>query len=288
MTLQPTTATNVIVNNAQEVFRIKQDVVNNGDIFRIDQSVRAIAVGPQSDFSEYSIYYLDSPIQAAEELIVNPDQSWVGRLDAKENVTYPNSDVLGSLIAVPKNLYIPDAIPSSFDRTLIYPPRVDLLFYTQGAEQVPDKRPPRTWRTALNIPADPPLSSQETLFPVYGARQWQFRLLQAQAVANDYNVSIFGYKFMFPTGDSPINNALIRDKIGEVTTQTLTGAQSIGMVWNATTGAAIFTSFGTGPAVAAGGYYDYIGVGVSTDNVNGNDPASFQTGGAQLFFEARD
>lgn len=283
-----TQASQSIINNGQDVFRINQPVVNNGDIFRIDQSVQAIAIGPQSDFSEYTIYYLDSALQVAQELVINPDQSWVGRLGAREDITYPNSNTQGSIIAVPRNLFIPDAfIPQFADANVVYRPRVDLLFYSKGAQQVPDKRPPRIWRSALNIPADPPNSSLESLFPVYGARQWQFRLLQAQAAADDYTVRVRGYKFMFPTGDAPIDNALIVDLLAETAATTLTGSQNIGMVWDADTGVPVFTSLGLS-VVAAGGYYDYIGVTVTTDDVAGNDPSLFQTGGAQIFFEARD
>ncbi|MDP2607255.1 MAG: hypothetical protein Q8S00_32360 [Deltaproteobacteria bacterium] len=276
--LQLASASNAIINEGQKFYRINQPALGNGDIFEVDQSVKAIVVGPLSDFAEYSVYYYDPITDLAVNLAtISSDQPFIGDLLVRLDQQYRGARGLsGKIIVTTKDLYIPTAFagaiaPSTSD---IFPPNIDLLFYTTPPNTIPDKRPSRVIRTAISAAAAVAVHSFH--FPSYGRRIISISLVDASS-AIAASLSVSGTNFAYPSGDFYSDTVPMIATLGGTTAMTPGGIS--GMTYNAET-----------PAAIAGGgtrgYWDYITANIISD-FDINPPTSVR-GDLQIFFSAKD
>lgn len=196
------------VIQGQAFYRIKKLANNSGDIFPVNISAKAIVVGPESDFAEYTIYYFD-PVKNSRVSVatLSSDQPFIGRLGVDLSDSYPSS-AIGSLPPIPGQLFIaPRDLYNSayFTATGIvnaYRPRIDLLVYTKDVPVVPDKRPTYRVRTAMQGSA---AVVNVAAFPVYGRRALSMRAISTDGAVR--NFTLRGLKFTLPIRTDPPGSA---------------------------------------------------------------------------------
>lgn len=166
------------VQRAQEYFRLKQIVQSPGDIYEIDESSKAIYIGPDSDIGEVQVTYFnpDEPL-SLETAVVSVNGPFVGRIDAlmATNVssTGQPARILVSPVDVVDNAYVPPA--SAALRRFNIPAVIDLMVALQELPELPAVRADRTLRFS-QVPYDAPTvpppddGSTDLIIPIYGRR----------------------------------------------------------------------------------------------------------------------
>jgi hypothetical protein len=142
--LQRDTASNR-VQRSQDYWRLFQEIQSSGDIWEIDESLKGVAIGPDSDVSEVILSYYDpAQPQSVEQLSVAVGNPFEGRIDALMGTEYPQTKsparILISLGDLIDNAYVPHNFNSgqevTNDTITRAPAFVDLLgYFDKKAEQ---------------------------------------------------------------------------------------------------------------------------------------------------------
>jgi hypothetical protein len=279
--LQSVQASKALVNESQGLYRINQPAVNNGDIFRLDQSFRTVVVGPQSDFAEYTLYYYDPVRDLRVNLAaVTSDQPWIGRLDARLTDLFVGTLLPGALYIVPKDLYIPQQLPLSgitdTGRVTTFAPNIDILCYQQDPGAIPDKRPSKTIRTTV---ITDPIKTRENLvnIPVYGRRHWDLTVIDnfLSGGNEQLDIRVRGIRFSYPIGAATLGN---QNALLAFLSESNAPPVQVGLSYDSDMEEAISNQ-------GAEGYFDYIQVGIIAEQV-GVPPNPFT--GIKLLFDTRD
>lgn len=173
--------------------RFFQDVESSGDVYEFNTSARAFQVGPLSDLSDYTVWYMDSkagPLQL-NKLSVSLGNPWVGRIDSLGSQQFPTSQLPGKLLITTRDLVDPAYVPSGFnagqpDIIVRYPVKLDILGYHAEPPALAPLRSNRV--TPINYIAG--LNGQNLwhIFPCYGRRQRTFSISNLSANATEYDM----------------------------------------------------------------------------------------------------
>lgn len=183
------------VLRSQEYFRIKRKIQGPGDIFELDESAKAIYMGPDSDIGEVQVTYYnpDSPL-GLETAVVSVNGPFVGRLDSLPVSIVPSTSqparILVSPVDIVDNAYIPPA--SIALRRFNIPALIDLIVAVKPINNIPEVRADRTLRFP-SVPYDrqfgpPPVpvgnnGSTELIIPIYGRRMVTVTIVGNDVVA---------------------------------------------------------------------------------------------------------
>lgn len=133
MAINPAT---LAVTRGQEYFRLTERILSVGAIFTIDQSLKAVVIGPQSELSELVLNYYDPQEPGSQnQVIVTPGTPFIGRIDALGATTFPVSGNPAVITAFP-NQATTVAVPVPN----IVPPLLDVLFYFSDPSNVTLRR----------------------------------------------------------------------------------------------------------------------------------------------------
>lgn len=167
------------VIRSQEYFRLKRVVVSPGDIYELEESTKAIYIGPDSDISEIQVTYFnpDEP-NALETAVVATNGPFVGRLDALLKTIVPSTSQIARILINPvdivDNNYTP---PSIAQRLFRVPAQIDVIAALKELPDIPSVRADKTFRfpsvpftSNRTIPPDPDDGSTDLLVPIYGRR----------------------------------------------------------------------------------------------------------------------
>jgi hypothetical protein len=178
------------VLRSQEYYRLKRAIESPGDIFEINESAKAIYIGPDSDIGEVQITYFDPNVplslQTAQVSVNGP---FVGRIDSlpktKVSSTGQPARILVSPTDIVDNAY---AVPlSNAFRSFNVPAVIDLIFALQGLPDIPQVRADRTLRFPNvpyeNIPVASDDGSTDLIVPIYGRRMVTITIASNQGVA---------------------------------------------------------------------------------------------------------
>jgi hypothetical protein len=142
--LQRDTASNR-VQRSQDYWRLFQEIQSSGDIWEIDESLKGVAIGPDSDVSEVILSYYDpAQPEGVEQLSVAVGNPFEGRIDALMGTEYPKTQsparILISLGDLIDNAYVPNNFNSgeevTGDQITRAPAFVDLIgYFDKKAEQ---------------------------------------------------------------------------------------------------------------------------------------------------------
>ena len=133
-------------------WRLFTKVTGQGEIYEIDSSSTAIALGPQSDFGNLQIAYLDTSL--APTLVgtvpVTPQYPFAGALTPRFDTTYPISPgragrMLVSLLDNWKIGYKPKGWVVSVDSLFYVTPLLDLIGWQTMPPTLPQKRADKTF-----------------------------------------------------------------------------------------------------------------------------------------------
>lgn len=284
--IQSTTAEQAFVGKGEGFYRIFQRARGNGDIFRLNQPVKAIIVGPQSDFSEYTIYYYD-PLKRLSVNVANisSDQPFIGDIRARLDQIYggtvagARTGLPGELVIIPKNVYSPSTLLSSGGVDTLFAPSIDLLLYQEIPSVIPDKRPSKSIRVAVQRSS----GANYVHIPTYGRRVWNAAFVYSDATPNTFSkldLTVVGVRFGYPIAASTISEKeLIVLNTTPASLSTFSNGRSVGLNFNAEEDNAPAT-------YGSRGYFDYVSLLFDTDSVG--SPITDIQGGIQIFFDARD
>ena len=190
---------NQAVLRSQEYFRLKQVVQSPGDVYELDQSLRALYIGPDSDVAEVQMTYFnpDEPL-ALETAVVSINGPFVGRVDTLLKTKVPSTGqparILLSPVDIVDNAYVP---PNSIaQRRFNVPAVIDVIAALKTLPDIPSVRADRTYRfpgvpftTFRTFPPDD--GSTDLILPIYGRRMVTVNVVSTAAVTVDlYLVSL--------------------------------------------------------------------------------------------------
>lgn len=161
------------VTRSQEFFRLKQIVQSPGDIYELDESAKAIYIGPDSDVSEVLVTYFnpDEPL-GLEQAVVSVNGPLVGRIDSLPAKTVVPSTsqparILVSPVDIVNNEYAdPDTAAT---RQYNIPAVIDLFVALKALPDIPQTRADRTIRLP-RVPYGPGANSTDIVVPIYGRK----------------------------------------------------------------------------------------------------------------------
>ena len=181
MTLANQTDAVQAVLRGQEYWRLKQVIQSPGDIFEVDQSTRAMYIGPDSDISEVrATYYNPDTPTGLEVADISPAGPFVGRFDSLLATKVPSTGQVARILVSPvdivNNSYVrpppsPFAIP---ERSFNVPAQIDLICALKSLPDIPAVRADKTFRLP-NVPFEKVGAvgtdgSTDLIIPIYGRR----------------------------------------------------------------------------------------------------------------------
>ena len=279
------------VLRAQDLWRVNTVLESSGDIFESEVSGLAFVIGPQSDINQVLISYFDDlEADTINEVLVDVNKPWIGRIDALASTKYSTGD-RARIFFTPNvwlppglqggvegtatdDLFVPPSAPSG-SNILIIPPRIEVLQYLKNT---PTIIAPRVDKRYLFESITYPFTGVTYyLVPFYGRR---FATIQAKTLnlsgAVDMALYVYGYNF---------TTTSITDSVYTGFTPTLTGSgtQEKLLAWDMITkddvsGGELATvtmevaSNGVGTEGAGG--WNYIGIAVrpADDAAVSNEP----------------
>jgi hypothetical protein len=181
------------VLRSQEYYRLKQAVQSPGDIYELNESAKAIYIGPDSDISEVQVTYFnpDEPL-ALETATIAVNGPFVGRVDSLPQTTVPSTGqparILVSPVDIVDNAY---ASPTSIAfRRFNIPTVIDLIVALKNLPDIPSVRADRTFRFASVPYQDGPVTIDDNggtdlLIPIYGRR-----MVTIVATGNNFQMEV--------------------------------------------------------------------------------------------------
>jgi hypothetical protein len=169
------------VQRGQEFFRLKEVIQSPGDIFEINESARAIYIGPDSDIGEVQVTYFnpDEP-NALETATVAVNGPLVGRVDSLPVTQVPSTGQGARILVNPSDIvnanYDEGELSGGFaQRRFNVPIVLDLMIALKELPAIPEVRADRTLRfpqVPFQISTSEPDSDGSTsiIVPIYGRR----------------------------------------------------------------------------------------------------------------------
>jgi hypothetical protein len=213
------------VQRSQEFFRLKQIVQSPGDIYEIDESAKAIYIGPDSDIGEVQVTYFnpDEPL-ALETAVVAVNGPLVGRVDSLPKTIVPSTGQPARILISPV-----DIVDNNYDRssTVVFdkpsrrfniPAKIDLIIALKALPAIPEVRADRTLRLS-QIPfirrpsVGPPAENGSTdiVIPIYGRR-----MITVQVIGRGIDASLFLVN-LTPGGPQTVPRTLSQIRVPFVT-----------------------------------------------------------------------
>jgi hypothetical protein len=166
------------VLRSQEYYRLKQVVQSPGDIYEINESAKAIYIGPDSDIGEVQVTYFnpDEP-SALETAVVSVNGPFVGRVDALPKTRVPSTGQPARILVTPVDIVDPNYsfAATAAARSFNVPAQIDLIVALKTLPTIPAVRADRTLRLA-GVPFYSKAfgmlddGSTDLFFPIYGRR----------------------------------------------------------------------------------------------------------------------
>jgi hypothetical protein len=160
--------------NGYQFFRLNTLLSSPGDIYESEQSGLALCLGPESDVSKVACAYYDDQVPTfINSTIVDPNRSFVGRLDARNDSRYQPSNRPGRILFWSADLYDPSYVPSASlgftltDAVQRIAPRLDVLQYFQAPASLVTRRADKEYRFEDYTLAN---GSTWIIFPSYGRK----------------------------------------------------------------------------------------------------------------------
>lgn len=292
--LYPAASISIIKGNA--FYRIKAQAVDAqdssltslgpGDLIPVDVGFSAIAVGPESDYEKYELFYSDPTAPGGVQKIpFSKDAPFIGRITADNATAFPGSDgELGKVfIRIADIGTLQSATSGAPAEVAIAEALADIIVYTGEVPSfLPTKRVPkiRSSNVSLEIPLLVPYSF---LIPGYGRRLLSVTLNKMSIpVATVISATVEGIRLYNPLVSTAAGDGLILS--GKTVDQlSITELLASTVVPNTPD----TLSFAYNADVDGDGYFDMYRVFVTTDvNVLASDSQRGQ--GFRVNLEVRD
>lgn len=189
----------IAVLGGQDFFRINQQLESAGDIFEIDSSVKALAIGSESDVSDLLVTFFDKQSGTnVGQVIISPASPFIGRLDALLATKIPAANTQARIQATVRDLVDNTYFPRTFDNTggaqdlfiARVRPSIDLLGYFSDPASLPFGRADRQHFFPY-VQTSPTTGVGWVIVPFYGRRYAHVNFMNLDGAVT-YTVTLFG------------------------------------------------------------------------------------------------
>jgi len=224
MALQQTFSPRAVIGG-QEFYRLFQPLESAGDIFEIDSSIKAVALGPQSDVADLQLTYFDEQTgNRINEAFLSPQVPFIGRLDTLLFQNIPSSSTPARLQVTTR-----DIVNNTFtmragdpDNDLVavrIKPSIDLLGYLSDPPALPRARVDRQYFFPFVVNAAD--IGLWYILPYYGRHYGHVQFINTNfAAAVTYTLDVYGVQF---SAGADVTNG--DGKQGETLLGTITATQ---------------------------------------------------------------
>lgn len=204
-------------------------------IFESEVGALAVAIGPDSDIANVQVTYFDGTVSSpnVRSAIVSPDRSFVGRIDARMDVAYPECRRKGRILfhsrdIVPLSTWRPIDFAAGDDSIQFQRPVLDVIQYFSAPPSLIPQRSDRLFEFQyLFPPPGGPGKSAYLMIPAYGRKSGYFTFYNQDGIAT-VTTSVRGVRF------SPSQLSAIPGVDGTVTSTLFTSALLSGQSANYT------------------------------------------------------
>lgn len=163
-----------------------------GTSISFDISTKAIAVGPNSSFDRYNVYYYNPTNGLRIEMgSIAVGVPWIGRLDAFMSIDIERLEQPGKIYVTPQNNFDAEALTQAAVSRTVMPPMIDLLAYnTDKIVGLPTSRVDEFYDRAMILEYDPYTTYY---FPFYGREKLDLHFYGSRTFApGDLQPSVYG------------------------------------------------------------------------------------------------
>lgn len=208
--MYPQPSSDAYAINGYKYFRLNTLLSSPGDIYESAQGGFAFALGPDSDISKVDVAYFDDQAPNYMNMTsIGPGRSFVGRIDARNEVTYQPGGRPGRILFWSDDLYDPAFRPAGFNpnQNLItfVQPRLDVIEYFQDPPTLVPARNDKTYQFQSPLTG---ISGNAgyLMIPYWGRRYAFIEITNKQGFDTDFGV--FGVNFALKSGtiDAPASS----------------------------------------------------------------------------------
>lgn len=205
---QPRTSDQIAAGAPQ--WRLYTKVAGQGEIYEIDNSCTAMALGPESDFGQIQISYLDPSVPTSNLGVVRltPQYPYGGRIAPRLDTSYPLSPprkglVLASLFDNFNTGYLPSGFDVSKMQLFVVTPVLDIIVWQQPPPTLPQKRASKTFEFQFHACTVAANGGIWYVLPAFLRRYAMFHLFNNSGVTIK-NYEIRGVNFSTVSNPNPI------------------------------------------------------------------------------------
>jgi hypothetical protein len=165
---QPQASQEVI--EGQEIFRLKTPLVSSGDIYEVDTSATAFAIGPESDIQNARITYYDPTKPGrSESFVISAGSPFAARIDSFASSKFPTSNTQARILISPEDIINNQWTTqlTSVGWSSIVPPTLDVIGYLGAPPRLTEMRPDRFYKGRLGFNGQ---DRSILAVPLYGRR----------------------------------------------------------------------------------------------------------------------
>ena len=204
------------VSNAFEFFRLNTLLSSPGDIYESESSGLALAVGPNSDIADVMVAYFDPEFGPTflNTVMLGPQRSFVGRVDANLNSTYSPSQRLARILIWSGNLYDPNFRPRAFstdnhDVIQFIDPVLDVVEYLQTVPSLVPQRADKEFQFQ-NYPFNGGGATFYLVVPYYGRKLASIVFTNRNATTpNTFGISGVNYAITDDSSPNPYHQETV-------------------------------------------------------------------------------
>lgn len=198
-------------------WRLFTAVAGQGEIYEIDSSATAIALGPESDFGAIQISYLDTsvPTTTLATVRITPQFPFPGRVSPRLDTSYPLSpprkgQILASLLDNFNVGYLPAGFNVSSMQKFVVTPNLDLIGWQQAPPIMPTKRGDKQYEFQVHPATVHADGAIWYIVPSFGRKFSSFTLFNNTGGSVNYEIRGVNFSTVSnpnPAGAGPRNDA---------------------------------------------------------------------------------
>ena len=156
-----------------DFFRLKTQLASSGDVYEVDTSAKAFAIGPDSDVSTCRVTYYDpSEPGRSQSFLVSTQNPFLGRVDAFASQKYPTENVPAKILVSLEELINTSTAPfgaATGTYSAAVRAQLDLLAFLSPPKVVSLKRADKTYEGLMGF-GGAGAETNDIIVPAFGRR----------------------------------------------------------------------------------------------------------------------
>jgi hypothetical protein len=180
--------------NGYQYFRLNTLLSSPGDIYESQQSSLALSLGPDSDISKVAVAYFDDQVPTFMQMTsIGSERTFVGRIDARNEVPYQPSNRPGRIFFWSDDLYDTSFRPPGFsvlnDKFNVVTPRLDVIQYFSTPPTLLPARNDKTYNFQNIVTGVSPTFNSYLMIPYWGRKYAMVELTNKSTGATGFSLS---------------------------------------------------------------------------------------------------